>query len=233
VAGAFDINMDKGEFATLNIETGWQAFRVKDVCTAAYHALRKESASRVEQYHRFLERLDGKELVWDGDTELVSGSRRLTPEDISFSGEITQDDHQLEFYMDVVFDPDAVFGTNVCTTENDDYVNVYANYDLEHGCVCDRLEVYLVSGTGDDRSYQYQLSDEEKTALLSKMESYCQENLRQSLADCRAEYLAEQSASAQQADTVQQDETVAGGQSEPEPENEPEPEAGPEMGMRF
>jgi hypothetical protein len=171
--------------------------------------------------------------VWDGDTELVSGSRRLTPEDISFSGEITQDDHQLEFYMDVVFDPDAVFGTNVCTTENDDYVNVYANYDLEQGCVCDRLEVYLVSGTGDDHSYQYQLSDEEKSALLSKMESYCQENLHQSLADCRAEYLAEQSASAQQADTVQQDETVAGGQSEPEPENEPEPEAGPEMGMRF
>ena len=35
--------------------------------------------------------------------------------------------------MPVVFDPDIVFGMNVASEENDNYVNVCAEYDLRIG----------------------------------------------------------------------------------------------------
>jgi hypothetical protein len=227
VTGAFGINMDKGEFSELNIIEGWQVFHIKDICAAAYYALRKESASWDEQCARFLERLDGKQLIWCDSTELVFGSRRLTLEDISFSDEIMWEDRLLNFYMDVAFEPDEVFGAKVCTAGSDDYVNAYVNYDLEQGCVCDRLELDLVRRVGPDRSYQYQLSDEEKSALRSKMESYCQEKMRRSLEDCRTEYLAEQSKS------TQRDEPTVGEYPDLESEDDPELGSGPELGMQF
>ena len=53
---------------------------------------------------------------------------------ISFSEEIMElDDGKLNFYINTDFDVDSVFGTNVCTTENDDWLNVYANYDMATG----------------------------------------------------------------------------------------------------
>ena len=43
----------------------------------------------------------------------------------------------LNFYLETSFDVDAVFGTQVCTTKNGDCLNVYANYDMASGQVCD------------------------------------------------------------------------------------------------
>ena len=95
--------------------------------------------------------------------------------------------------MEVCFDADQMFGTNVCTTENDDWLNIYANYDLEARRVCDTLEMYLQRGNGDEEAFKYRLSAEEQALLLPKMDAYCQARLGQTLEECCADYLAEQS----------------------------------------
>lgn len=198
VAGAFELDFESQRMSALNIMDGWQTFRMADVSTAAYHAARKQGDSEEQRWSQFLDHLDGKALAYeptDRSAEFLTGSRRLRPEDISFGDEITQNDHLLEFCMAVRFDADAVFGTKVCTTENDDWINVYANYDMERGRVCDTLEVYLVRGDGSEQDCKYQLSPEEQAALLQKMEAYCQKRMGQSLADCCQEYRMEEQTS--------------------------------------
>ena len=95
--------------------------------------------------------------------------------------------------MEVSFHAGEVFGTNVCTTENDDWLNIYANYDLDARRVCDTLEVYLQRGNGDEEAFKYRLSAEEQALLLPRMNTYCQEYWGQSLEECSANYLSEQS----------------------------------------
>lgn len=146
-----------------------------------------------EQFARFGERIvviPCEEV--EQPVQFLSGDRRLQPRDISFAEDIMQNDNLLEFYMEVVFDADEVFGTHVCTTENDDWVNVYANFDMDKQCVCDTLEVYLVQGHGDEQAFKYTLSDEEKAMLLPKMEEYCQHRLHLSLDECCQQYHEEQ-----------------------------------------
>ena len=64
---------------------------------------------------------------------LTAGSRKLTDSDITFSDEIMETDGGLNFYMDTFFNVDEVFGTHVETVENNDWINVYANYDIGPG----------------------------------------------------------------------------------------------------
>lgn len=192
VTGAFDIDLDNETFDALHIMDGWQRFRIQDISTAAYYAMRKGYASWENRWKVFLDRLDGKQLTTDTEVQFLRGQRELRSGDVSFSGDIMQHDRLLEFYMDVVFDADAVFGTQVCTSENDDFLNIYANYDLERGCVCDTLEVYLVRGDGSEQDYKYRLSDEEQALLLPKMEEYCQRQFGCGLDELRSQYLSEQ-----------------------------------------
>lgn len=192
VTGAFDIDLDNETFDALHIMDGWQRFRIQDISTAAYYAMRKGYASWENRWKVFLDRLDGKQLTTDTEVQFLRGQRELRSGDVSFSGDIMQNDRLLEFYMDVVFDADAVFGTQVCTSENDDFLNIYANYDLERGCVCDTLEVYLVRGDGSEQDYKYRLSDEEQALLLPKMEEYCQRQFGCGLDELRSQYLSEQ-----------------------------------------
>ena len=77
------------------------------------------------------------------------------------------------------------------TVENDDWLNIYANYDMEHRRVCDTLEVFLVHGDGSEQDYKYCLSEEEQALLLPKMEDYCQQQTGMSLADYSAQCMAE------------------------------------------
>lgn len=192
VVGAFDIDLDKGTFDALHIMDGWQRFRIQDISTAAYYAMKKSYASWDERWKVFLERLDGKQLTAETEAQFLRGQRELCARDICFSDEVMQNDHLLEFYMDVSFDADAVFGTQVCTSENDDYLNIYANYDLERGCVCDTLEVYLVRGDGSEQDYKYRLSEEEQALLLPRMEEYCKQQFGCDLDELRSQYLSEQ-----------------------------------------
>lgn len=197
VTGAYDIDLDNGTFDALHIMDGWQRFRIQDISSAAYFATKKTYASWDERWKIFMDRLDGKQLTPNNEPVYLRGSRSLRSLDISFAEDIVQNDNLLEFYMEVVFDPDKVFGTHVCTADNDDYVTVYANYDMDAQCVCDTLEVYLVRGDGSEQAYKYRLSDEERELLLPKMEDYCQYRWGQSLEECCADYAKEQQQSSQ------------------------------------
>ena len=190
VTGAFDIDLDKGLIDALNIMDGWQCFRIKDVSTAAYFASKRSDASMEERWRVFLDHLSGKQLT-QAEPPYLTGSRTLQAGDISFANEIVQNENLLEFYMEVSFDADKVFGTNVCTTENDDWLNIYANYDMDEQTVCDSLDVYLVLANGDEQAFKYRLSPEEQALLLPKMEEYCQQQWGQSLEQCCADFLAE------------------------------------------
>ena len=193
VVGAYDIDLDSGDMEAVNIMDGWKRFRIRDVSTAAYFAMKKGNASSDERWRIFLDRLEERTLNQEPEPEYLTGSRRLCAEDISFADEIIQNDNLLEFYMEVCFDADQMFGTNVCTTENDDWLNIYANYDLEARRVCDTLEMYLQRGNGAEEAFKYRLSAEEQALLLPKMDAYCQTRMGQTLEECCADYLAEQS----------------------------------------
>ena len=192
VVGAYDINMDRGEFTTLHTAQGWETYRIKDVSTAAYFAMRKDIESWNNRWIRFMEKLVGKQISSTAECTYLHGERSLEAKDISFSEDIVQNDFMLEFYLDVAFDADRVFGTNVCTTENDNYLNLYANYNLEEGWVDDALIVVLVRGDGSDIELRYKLSVEEKAAMIPKMDAYCKCRLGLSLDDCREQYFGEQ-----------------------------------------
>ena len=86
---------------------------------------------------------------------------------------------------------DEVFGTHVCTGENDDYINVYADYDMKRGIMCDSLTVTLWQGE-DCEEFKYSLTDEEKALLLPKMEEYCKQQTGKSLAEYSAERMDEE-----------------------------------------
>ena len=78
--------------------------------------------------------------------ELTAGTRRIPVDKVSFTDELSECDGRLLFYVPVAFDPDAVFGTHVATAENDDWLNVYAAYDLNASRPCSALDVILVCG---------------------------------------------------------------------------------------
>lgn len=192
VTGAFDIDLDRGRFDALHIMDGWQCFRTQDVSTAVYYAMKKSAASQDERWRVFLDQLEGKQLTHELEPGYISGSQTLRAEDISFAEDIVQNEHQLEFYMEVCFDVDKVFGTHTQSYDKHDWFNVYANYDMESHSVCDTLAVYLQHEAGGEVEFKYRLSDEEKELLLPKMEEYCQQHWGQSLDECSQQYLSEQ-----------------------------------------
>lgn len=121
----------------------------------------------------------------------LHGSRRLRPEEIIFSDEVSELDGRLNFYMDCSFNPDEVFGTHVDSADNNNWLNIYAEYDLENSQVCDALKVILCREDGFDYEMAYQLNAEEKSAILDKMGQYCQEKYGQSLLEFAAEMESE------------------------------------------
>ena len=124
--------------------------------------------------------------------ELTDGQRRIPMDKVFFCDELSEYNGQLLFYVPVSFDPDAVFGTHVATAENDDWLNVYAAYDLNTGQPCPALDVTLVCGDGNEFPFRYPLTEQEQAALLEKMDACCQEQAGMALADFRARYLAEE-----------------------------------------
>ena len=129
---------------------------------------------------------DGSPPVLDG------GSRRLDMAAVSFEGEIIESDGELSFYMPVTFNPDAVFGTNVASDSNGDWLNVYANYDLETGEPERALTVVLVCGDGNEFEFSYPLTAPDREQLREKMESYCQAQTGISLKEYRQDLLSEE-----------------------------------------
>ena len=182
VAGTFELDFDKREFSAVNIMDGWKTFAMGDVCAAADRAFREEDVGREEQWNRLLDDLEKKEITSAG---------HLTMGNVSFAEEISEINGLLNFYMEVGFDVDAVFGTYVCTEENDDWLNAYANYDMAAGEVCDELEVDLHRADGSEEAVPYTLNTAEKEVLRWKMDEYCQRQTGQTLEAYSAQLLAE------------------------------------------
>ncbi len=133
-------------------------------------------------------RLEGCEpLVLDG------GTRRLDMSAVSFEEEPMECCGKLNFYIPVTFDPDAVFGTHVASESNDDWLNVYANYDLEAGEPEKALTVVLVCSDGHEFEFSYPLTAPEREQLREKMEDYCQAQTGMSLEKYRQELCSEES----------------------------------------
>ncbi len=191
VSGLFEVDFDKEIFSAVSTMGGWHTFRLHDVSVAAYYAFRKQNISTDQRWDRLLDKLDGKELTPDSEAMVLSGSRRLSIEEITFQDEISECGSLLNFYVPVTFDPDAVFGTHVATEENDNFLNVYAKYDLDAGQVCDELDVVLVCGDGGEEVYRYPLTPEQQTVLLDKMDVYCMAQNGMSLESYQEQYREE------------------------------------------
>ncbi len=182
VTGVFDLDFDKQTVSVADPADGWRTYGMKDVSAAVYHAYRK-SYLNPEQYEaRFMEKLADRQITSAG---------HLSARDISFADEICEMDDLLNFYMETGFDVDAVFGTQVRTSENDDWLNVYANYDMAAGQVCDELEIALHRGDGGEEALTYPLNAAERTTLLRKMDAYCQRQTGQTLTEYSAQLMAE------------------------------------------
>ena len=93
--------------------------------------------------------------------------------------------------MQTEFDVDAAFGTFVLTGKNDDWLNIYANYDIAEDRPCDTLELTLCKGDGSEESWSYQLNAAEQDVLLRKMEEYCQQQTGMSLHDYAQQFREE------------------------------------------
>ena len=174
VRGVFDVNFDKREFSAVHIMDGWQTWAMRDVSAAVYHATRSQFASSDDKWRKLLDHLSGKEITSAG---------HLSARNFSFGDEIIESDGKLNFYVQAEFDVDAAFGTFVLTDENDDWLNVYANYDIADDRPCDTLELTLCKGDGSEESWSYQLNAAEQDVLLCKMEEYCQQQTGMSLHD--------------------------------------------------
>ena len=193
VTGAFELDFDKEQFSALHIMDGWKCYTMKDISTAIFHADRKDYISRAARWERFTDKLMGKELHYEPQeqpVEYIEGTRRLRPDEVMFQDEVMWEHNELEFYVPIYFDPDAVFGTRVATTENDDFINVYAHYDLETQSVRDELTICLSRGDGSEEEFRYKLTAEEQEMFRGKMEAYCSHD-GMTLDEYREQYLEE------------------------------------------
>ncbi len=124
--------------------------------------------------------------------EGLTPAARLEAKDISFSDEIMEMYGQLNFYINTDFNVDQIFGTHVETAENDDWLNVYANFDMKSRQVCDTLDIELHRGDGSEETLSYTLNAAEKEMLHAKMDAYCQQQSGKSLLAYCDELLKEQ-----------------------------------------
>ena len=148
-----------------------------------------------KQYRKTLNDLYAERYRQEAGTppKLDGGSQRLDLRQVSFEGDISEYDGTLSFYLPVTFDPDAVFGTNVTSDSNGDWLNVYANYDLETGGPEQSLTVVLVCGDGNEFEFSYPLTASDREQLREKMEGYCQSQAGMSLDNYRQELCSEES----------------------------------------
>ena len=182
VRGVFDLNFDTVSYTHLTLPTSDLVWAMRDVSVAAYHATRSQFASSDDQWRKLLDHLSGKEITSAG---------HLSSRIFSFGDEIIEMDGKLNFYVQTEFDVDAVFGTFVCTDENDDWLNIYANYDIAEDRPCDTLELCLCKADGTEENWSYQLNAAEREVLLRKMEEYCQKQTGMSLRDYTQQFREE------------------------------------------
>lgn len=110
---------------------------------------------------------------------------------ITFDDEIVDNGDKLNFYIPVTFNCDAVFGTDVCSLDNDDYLNIYVDYDMVTGALAAHLDISLNRADGGIDELSYPLDDAERIALLPKMDSYCRHETGKGIAEYAKEVMGE------------------------------------------
>ena len=188
VRGVFDVNFDKREFSAVHVMDGWRTWAMRDVSAAVYHATRSQFASSDDKWRKLLDHLSGKEITSAG---------HLSARNFSFGDEIIESDGKLNFYVQAEFDVDAAFGTFVLTDKNDDWLNIYANYDIAEDRPCDTLELTLCKGDGSEESWSYPLNAAEQEVLMRKMEEFCQQQTGMSLREYAQQLHEEQAQTAE------------------------------------
>ena len=58
VTAALDIDLDRGEFSTLDAVDGWETYTIRDVCSAAWHANHNDSLDWAQRIEIFAGRLE-------------------------------------------------------------------------------------------------------------------------------------------------------------------------------
>ena len=144
---------------------------------------RSQFASSDDKWRKLLDHLSGKEITSAG---------HLSARNFSFGDEIIESNGKLNYYVQTEFDVDAAFGTFVLTDENDDWLNVYANYDIAEDRPCDTLELTLCKGDGSEENWSYPLNAAEQDVLLRKMEAFCQQQIGMSLCEYAQQLREEQ-----------------------------------------
>lgn len=146
-----------------------------------YPLMEEERAHLLKIVEQFCQQHTGKtlndyyaQLDMERETppELTVGIKRLSIDAVSFSDEITECDGKLNFYIPINFDPDEVFGTNVASAFNDDWLNVYANFDWKTGRIDSALTVCLVCSDGHEFEFSYPLTPAEQAQLWDRICSH-------------------------------------------------------------
>lgn len=88
--------------------------------------------------------------------------------------EILEEVDYLNFYIPVNFDVDKVFGLDVCSSDNGDYINLYLNwYPNFHKAPEERFELMVVycnnSIPGDDLDLDVKLSRHQRTMISRRL----------------------------------------------------------------
>ncbi len=99
---------------------------------------------------------------------VLKGIRELTVDDFYLEADAADWDNNeghWSYYLATSGNMDEIFGTNVETGKNDDYVNVYAFVSPDYEDIDDYLSVNLWKGNGDVIEHDYMLSEREKEVL--------------------------------------------------------------------
>ena len=105
-----------------------------------------------------------KELREAGHIE-VKDLKELLTFTLDKREDVDEDDYVLNFYIPVYFNIDKAFGVNVCTTDNDDFINVYLNYDLHTEKTWMYLCYCCAPAGGSDFELTVNMTEEQEEAV--------------------------------------------------------------------
>lgn len=103
--------------------------------------------------------------------EYVCGTMRFTNEDYYLEDEILLEDNKANVYV-AMGNWSEIFGIQV---EDDDWINVYANYDLSSGSIDEELVLTWSKGEEELERY-YRMNEDERMYMKDSVEVYMSRN---------------------------------------------------------
>lgn len=118
------------------------------------------------EYKKYIEFLKEKTTIEIIDDSFLDNFI-LTVED-----EYQKEETNLNFYIPIYFDPDKAFGLNVCSYDNDDYINLYVDWHPDEQLPTMSMTYW----TYDDNciSLDVILTVEQQERVLKRLNSECE-----------------------------------------------------------